>query len=113
MQIIPDPDKVLIHNFTKSNANAYGFGFPSPDSRIFMRTPDSHRARTVRYSPPPPDPVGLQHFLCKGTYHLGHLVVARNAISRVIPGPWYYRAGPQPPKVTRTIFFLTIFMVIP
>jgi hypothetical protein len=30
-------------NHTKTNANAYGSGFLNPDSRIFRRTPDSHR----------------------------------------------------------------------
>ncbi len=42
--------------------------------------------------------LGCKHFLCKGTYHLGHLVEAQDAISWVIPGPWYYRVGPEPPK---------------
>ena len=37
-----------------------------PDSGIFMRTPDSHRIRTIRYGPPPPDPIGLELLLCKG-----------------------------------------------
>ncbi len=54
-------------NCTKSNANAYEFEFLNPDSRIFMWNPDSHRVRTVGYGPPPPDPIGLQRFLCKGT----------------------------------------------
>jgi hypothetical protein len=53
-------------NHTKTNANAYGSGFLNSDQRIFMRTPDSHRIRTIRYGPPPPDPVGLELFLCKG-----------------------------------------------
>jgi hypothetical protein len=67
MQIIPDRTWSGSAYCTGSNANAYGFGFPSPDSRIFMRTPDSHRVCTVWYGPPPPDPVGLQQFFCKGT----------------------------------------------
>ncbi len=53
-------------NHTKTNANAYGSGFLNPDSRIFMRTQDSHRIRTTRYGSPPPDPIGLELFLCKG-----------------------------------------------
>jgi hypothetical protein len=38
-------------NHTKLNANGSGSGFLNPDSGIFMRTPDSHRIRTVRYGP--------------------------------------------------------------
>jgi hypothetical protein len=53
-------------NHTKLNANAFGSGFLNPDSRIFMQTPDSHRIRTIRYGPPPPDPIGLELLLCKG-----------------------------------------------
>jgi hypothetical protein len=113
MQIIPDPDVVRICESYQKQCKRIRIGFPSPDSRIFMRTPHLHWVRTVQYGPPPPNSVGLQHFLCKGTYHLGHLGEARYTISRVIPGPWYYREGLEPPKVTRTIFFLTVFMVIP
>ncbi len=51
-----------------------------PDSGIqiqefFMRTPDSHRIRTVWYGSPPPDPVGLQTiFMCERYLNLRHLV---------------------------------------
>ena len=38
-------------NHTKLNANASGSGFLNPDSGIFMRTPDSHRIRTVGTDP--------------------------------------------------------------
>jgi hypothetical protein len=58
----------------KSNVDEYGFRFPSSDSRIFMRTPDSHGIRTIRYGSPPPDPVELQTiFMCEG-YNLRHLL---------------------------------------
>jgi len=53
-------------NHTKHNANACGSGFLNPGSRIFMRNPDSHRISTIRYGPPPPDPIGLELLLCKG-----------------------------------------------
>ncbi len=50
-------------NHTKLNANASGSGFLNPESGIFMRTPDSHRIRTIRYGPPPPDLIGLEPLL--------------------------------------------------
>ncbi len=46
-------------NHTKLNANASGSRFLNPDSGIFMRTPDSHRIRTIRSGSPPPDLMGL------------------------------------------------------
>ena len=71
--MIPDPDVVRIRESTKLNANASGSGFLNPDSGIFMRTPDSHRIRTVLYGFPPPDPIGLDLLMfCKGTRHLDH-----------------------------------------
>jgi hypothetical protein len=63
-----------------------------------MQTPDSHWVRTVHTVPLLRIQLGCKRFSCKGTYHLGHLVEARYTISRVIPGPWYYRMGPEPPK---------------
>ncbi len=62
-----------------------------------MRTPDSHRIRTIRYRSPPPDPVGLQTIcVCKGYLNSKGIWWARNTIFRVIPGPWYFRVGPGP-----------------
>ncbi len=52
--------------------------------------------------------LGCKHFLCKGTYQLGHLVEARDAISWVIPGLWYYRVGleaPKPPELSFSYHF--------
>jgi hypothetical protein len=64
-----------------------------PDSWIriqefFMRTPDSHQVRTVRYGPPPPDMIGLEPLLyVRGTRHLDHPWEAGNAMpcSRTMP----------------------------
>jgi hypothetical protein len=58
-------------NHTKLNANASGSGFLNPDSGIFMLTPDSHRIRTIRYGPPPPDLIGLELLMyARVTRHL-------------------------------------------
>jgi hypothetical protein len=54
--MIPDPDVVWIR---KSYQTKSGSGFLNPDSGIFMRTPDSHRIRTIWYGSPPPDLIGL------------------------------------------------------
>ncbi len=75
-------------NHTKLNANASGFGFLNPDSGNFMRTPDSHWVRTVRYGPPPPDLIGLEPLLyVRVTRHLDHPWGAGNAMpcSRTMP----------------------------
>ncbi len=50
---------------------------PDPDSWIrirefFMRTPDSHRIRTVQYGSTPPVPIGPFSCVCKGNRHLDH-----------------------------------------
>ncbi len=75
-------------NHTKLNANASGSGFLNPDSGIFMRTPDSHRVRTLRYGLPPPDLIGLEPLLyVRVTRHLDHPWEAGNAMpcSRTMP----------------------------
>ncbi len=67
-------------NHTKLNANASGSGFLNPDSGIFMRTPDLHRVRTVRYGPPPPDLIGLELLMyVRVTRHLDDLWETGNA----------------------------------
>jgi hypothetical protein len=46
----------------------------NPDSGIFMRTPDSHRIRTIRYGPPPPDLIVLELLMyVRVTRDLDHL----------------------------------------
>ncbi len=75
-------------NRTKLSANASGSGFLNPDSGIFMQTPDSHRIRTIRYGPPPPDLIGLEPLLyVRVTRHLDHPWEAGNAMpcSRTMP----------------------------
>ncbi len=52
------PDLRIIPNLMRIHVD--------PDSRIFMRTPDLHQNRTIRYGPPPPDLIGLELLLCKG-----------------------------------------------
>jgi hypothetical protein len=71
LQMIPDPD---VFRIRESYQTESGSGFLNPDSGIFMRTPDSHRIRTVRYGPPPPDLIGLELLMyVKVTRHLDHL----------------------------------------
>jgi hypothetical protein len=66
-----------------------------------MRTPDSHRIRTVRYGSPPPDPVGLQTiFMCERhlvdpEYHI--LSFPRKTVFRVgldSPPRYHHFCGP-------------------
>ncbi len=72
-------------NWIKSDANRSGFG-------NFMRTPDSHRIRTVPYGFPPPDPMGPNQNACvKGTFlrHWWHEIP-----HPIFHGHWYFRVGP-------------------
>jgi hypothetical protein len=87
------------------------------DSRVWIQEflcKPQIRIRSVPYGTVPllRIQLGCKHFLCKGTYHLGHLVEAQDAISWVIPGPWYYHVGPEPPKPPE-LSFSYHFMVIP
>ncbi len=67
MRIIPNLAWSGSANWTKSNANGSGFGFPDSDSRIYKPTTDSHRIRNVPYGSPPPDLIELQIvFMCEG-----------------------------------------------
>jgi hypothetical protein len=69
--MIPDPDVVRIRESYQTKCECIWSGFLNPDSGIFMRTPDSHWIRTIRYRSPPPDLIGLG-LVCKGTRHLDH-----------------------------------------
>ncbi len=99
-------------NHTKLNANASGSGFLNPDSGIFMRTPDSHRIRTIRYGPPPPDLIRLELLMyVRVTWHLDHLWEPGNAmpVSRTMPSRsgnpkhhvYHYHLTVNPPELTR------------
>ncbi len=68
-------------NHTKLNANASGSGFLNPDSGIFMRTPDSHRIRTITvWIPSSGSDWARTSLVCKGTRHLDHPWGAGNAM---------------------------------
>ncbi len=97
--------------------NASGSRFLNADSGIFMRTPDSHRVRTVRYGPPPLDLIGLEPlFYVRVTRHLDHLWGAGYAMacSRTMPSRsgksqtckilyhvYHYHLTVNPPEPTR------------
>ena len=89
-------------NHTKLDANASGSGFLNPDSGIFMRTPDSHRIRTVRYGSPPPDPIGLSShvFVRVPGIWITHEAQAMLCLwpDQCHPGP----AGPPNPRAYHT-----------
>jgi hypothetical protein len=74
MQLIPDPDVVRIRESYQTECECIWIRILESGFRNFMRTPDSHRIRTVRYGPPPPDLIGLELLLyVRVTRHLRHL----------------------------------------
>ncbi len=101
----PNPSKKLIE---MQNATDSGSGH-GPDPQIFMRTPDSHRIRTIRYGPPPTDPIGLELFICKGKLGILDFWVDQGMLCPET-GPCHL--GPVVPKLMNTIFYYH-FMVIP
>ena len=87
----PSPDPRII---PKLKANASGSGFLNPDSGIFfMRTPDSHRIRTVS--------VRIHSFgtnrallmFCRGAWHLDY---PPKAYAMPMTGPNANRSGWSP-----------------
>ncbi len=105
MQMIPYPDMVWIRESYQKQCECIRIQIPESGFQEFLCWPQI-RIGSVPYGTVPllRIQVGCKHFLCKGTYHLGHLVEARDAISRVIPGPWYYCVGPEPPKPPELCF---------
>ena len=89
---------------------------PDPDSGIFMRTPDSHRIRTIRYGfPSSGSDWARTSLVCKGTRHLDHPWGAGNAMPcsrtnaiqvRQVPNllkyhVYHYHLAVSPPESTR------------
>jgi hypothetical protein len=66
MQLIPDPDVVRIRESYQNECECIWIRILESGIRNFMQTPDSHQIRTIRYGPPPPDPIRLELLLCKG-----------------------------------------------
>ncbi len=72
----------------------------NPDSGIFMRTPDSHRIRTIRYGSTPPDLIGLELLMfCKGIRHLDHPRGTGNAMPCSRTNAIQVRQVPNPPSL--------------
>jgi hypothetical protein len=58
--------RVRICELYQTQCECMWIRIPESGFKLFMRTPDSHRIRTIQYGPPPPDPIGLELLLCKG-----------------------------------------------
>jgi hypothetical protein len=68
--MIPDPDVVRIRKSYQIKCECIWIWILESG----LRTPDSHRVRTIRYGPPPPDLIGLEPLLyVRVTRHLDHL----------------------------------------
>ena len=57
--MIPDPDVVRIRESYQTKCECIRIRILESGFGIFMRTPDSHRIRTVRYGSTPPVLIGL------------------------------------------------------
>ena len=72
--MIPDPDEVRIRESYQTKGECLRIWiFESGFGTFFMRTPDSHLIRTVRYGSTPPVPIRPFSCVCKGNRHLDHI----------------------------------------
>jgi hypothetical protein len=79
-----------------------------PDRQIIPKECKCMWLRWIRYGPPPPDPIGLELFLCRVTRHLGHLSGPGNAM----PWVWTIPSRSGKPQTHDAIFYHYHIMVI-